>query len=149
VRFILVDEISFISCQHFNSMSTCAILASTALTSAGLATVEAPFGRFNVVCTGDFMQHPPVKPQLNPPLYSPFASIEEMLKANDKRSKVLKKENSGREVWRSFRDVVFLRVQHRVSKDEDGKRLLDLQNLLESEFLSKADVSQPSQCMSL
>lgn len=144
VHFIFVDEIGFIDCHHFSSMHEGAVLASS---SDGRlpSSLNDAFGRFDMLCTGDFLQHQPIGGE---PLFSPLLTVEQILrvpagltpKSMLKRKHRMDCEQAGRLAWRQFDDVIILRNQHRVTADEDGQRLLALQDTLESEHLTKEQV---------
>jgi hypothetical protein len=127
VAFILNDEVSFDNCHHFGSISR-----ATQLATVGRYK-EMPFGRFNVVHTGDFMQHAPIQ---GAPLYSTPPTTSNLLvgRRNTQADAI------GREAWRSLSDVVILKQQHRFSNTPDGQQLRNLINKLFDPMLAKEQV---------
>ena len=142
IRTLEIDEIGILNCSHLASASNAAVLSSSEDGHSPYNTLDpnAAFGKYNVIITGDIMQLPPIPP--GQPLWSTPLTPEQLLAQPGTDKKRLRRDmdQEGRKVWRQFNDVFILRKQHRVTDDDDGRQLLDLQDMLESEQLTKDQV---------
>jgi hypothetical protein len=115
VEYILLDEISMVSCEDFQ------LLASQAAKARNIHDIE--FGGLNVLVGGDFAQLPPTS---GSSLYGPVA-----VRASDAMS--TRKQNAvlGKILWHQFNTVVLLRQNMRQNEQtvEDGKLRTSLENM--------------------
>lgn len=136
VRLILIDENSFNNCRHFFSMSRACELASSdwqGTSTPDETAAAAGFGHLDIVCTGDFKQHPPINSEA---LYSDLLSVTAMAKASPAQQHA----QAGRKIWREFKQVFFLTKQYRFEDSEDGRKLTGMLDELTDKNLTKRQV---------
>ena len=105
VDFVLIDEVSMVGQDLFCKLD--AVLRFV------LEKPEEWFGGVNIIVSGDFYQHSPVKAR---PLYMPISNYAKGASSFDAMSR------QGRMAWKQFTTVVELTEQKRMAADPDFAR---------------------------
>ena len=120
VRFVFLDEYSFINCHHLN------LISQSIRSAQGLCAADGrSFGDMNVVLSGDLCQHKPVGGR---PLFAnddERRAYNQLLRARGVRERPLELANlkapelAGITAYRMFDRVVFLQQQQRIASADD------------------------------
>jgi hypothetical protein len=110
VRLIIIDEVSMISCEALNVISS-HFRDARVITIADIderkRLQDVPFGGIHVLYVGDFYQLPPIS---STPLYDPSSKKPEAI--------------SGRNIWSLIEHYVELDVNHRLQDSDEGTKIL-------------------------